>query len=150
MTHDLERFHQNTAIAAVMELLNTTSEYADRGQEPEPGLLREVLESIALLLSPFAPHYCEEMWEILGHSDQLTFVQWPTFDPDLAREEEIEIVVQVNGKTRSRFLASPGISKENMQKLALEDEKAKSHIDGKTIRKIIVVAEKLVNIVAAD
>ena len=150
VTHDLERFHQNTAIAAVMELLNTTSEYADRGQEPEPGLLREVLESIALLLSPFAPHYCEEMWEILGHSDQLTFVQWPTFDPDLAREEEIEIVVQVNGKTRSRFLASPGISKENMQKLALEDEKAKSHIDGKTIRKIIVVAEKLVNIVAAD
>ena len=150
VTHDLERFHQNTAIAAVMELLNTTSEYADRGQQPEPGLLREVLESIALLLSPFAPHYCEEMWEILGHSDKLTFVQWPTFDPDLVREEEIEIVVQVNGKTRSRFLASPGISKENMQRLALEDEKAKSHIDGKTIRKIIVVAEKLVNIVAAD
>ncbi|MFQ5928082.1 MAG: leucine--tRNA ligase [Acidobacteriota bacterium] len=150
VTSDLERFHQNTAIAALMELLNSVYEYVDGEEPPKPVLLKEVLEAMALMLSPFAPHFAEEMWEILGHREHLTFVPWPTFDRCLAREEEIEIVVQVNGKIRSKFLASPGISKENMQALALEDEKTKAYIDGKAIRKIIVVPQKLVNIVATD
>ena len=147
VTHDLERMHQNTAIAAIMELLNSVYEYVDREEQREVGLLREVLEGMALLLSPFAPHFCEEMWEILGHSESITFTPWPTFDPEWAREEGIYIVVQVNGKVRSRFSASPGISKDEMQALALEDAKTKAHIEGKTIRKIIVVPDKLVNIV---
>ena len=147
VTHDLDRMHQNTAIAAIMELLNSVYEYVDREEEHESDLLREVLEAIALLLSPFAPHFSEEMWEILGHSEAITFSGWPTYDPELAREEGIYIVVQVNGKVRSRFSAAPGISKDEMQALALEDEKTKAYIEGKPVRKIIVVPDKLVNIV---
>ncbi|MCH8819230.1 MAG: class I tRNA ligase family protein, partial [Acidobacteria bacterium] len=147
VTHDLERMHQNTAIAAIMELLNAVYEYVDREEQPEAGLLKEVLEAIALVLSPFAPHFCEEIWESLGHADSITLTPWPTYDPEWAREEDISIVVQVNGKVRSRFPASPGISKDEMQALALGDVKAKAFIEGKTIRKIIVVPDKLVNIV---
>lgn len=147
VTHDLERMHQNTAIAAIMELLNAVYEYVDREEQPEAGLLKEVLEAIALVLSPFAPHFCEEIWESLGHADSITLTPWPTYDPEWAREEGISIVVQVNGKVRSRFPASPGISKDEMQALALGDAKAKAFIEGKTIRKIIVVPDKLVNIV---
>ena len=147
VTHDLDRMHQNTAVAAIMELLNSVYEYVDREEEHESDLLREVLEAIALLLSPFAPHFSEEIWEILGHSEAITFSGWPTYDPELAREEGIYIVVQVNGKVRSRFSAAPGISKDEMQALALEDEKTKAYIEGKPVRKIIVVPDKLVNIV---
>ena len=147
VTDDLERMHQNTAIAAIMELLNAVYEYVDREEQHEGDLLREVLEAIALLLSPFAPHFCEEMWEGLGHAESITFTPWPTYDPEWAREEGIFVVVQVNGKVRSRFPASPGVSREEMQALALGDEKAKRYIEGKTIRKIIVVPGKLLNIV---
>ena len=147
VTQDLERMHQNTAIAAIMELLNSVYEYSGHEEQHEVGLLKEVLEAIALLLSPFAPHFCAEMWEILGHSESITFTAWPTYDPEWAREEGISIVVQVNGKVRSRFPASPGISKEQMEALALEDEKVKGFIEGKPIRQIIVVPDKLVNIV---
>ena len=147
VTHDLERMHQNTAIAAIMELLNSIYEYVDREEQRELGLLREVLEVIALLLSPFAPHFCEEIWETLGHSEPITFAPWPAYDPEMAREEGVDIVVQVNGKVRSRLSASPGISRDEMQALALGDEKTKAYIEGKTIRKIIVVPDKLVNIV---
>jgi leucyl-tRNA synthetase len=87
------------------------------------------------------------MWEILGQKEHLTFAPWPQFDPELAREEGIKIVIQVNGKVRSRFSALPGISKEEMETLALEDEKTKAFIEGKAIRKVIVVPQKLVNIV---
>jgi leucyl-tRNA synthetase len=147
VTQDLERMHQNTAIAAIMELLNSVYEYTGQEEPDEMGLLREVLETIALLLSPFAPHFCEEMWEILGHSDSITVSPWPTYNPEWAREEGISIVVQVNGKVRSRFSASPGIPEDEMEALALEDEKARVYLEGKAIRKIIVVPDKLVNIV---
>lgn len=147
LTHDLERFRQNTAIAAIMELLNSIYEYVDQEDHPQPALLEEVLKTMALLLSPFAPHFAEEMWESLGQKERLTFAPWPQFDPELAREEGIKIVIQVNGKVRSRFSALPGISKEEMETLALEDEKTKAFIEGKPIRKVIVVPQKLVNIV---
>ncbi len=147
VTNDLERIRQNTAIAAIMELLNSIYEYADREDHPDPALLKEVLKTTALLLSPFAPHFAEEMWETLGQAERLTFAPWPVFDPEFAQEEEVKIVIQVNGKVRSRVSALPGISKEEMQTLALEDEKTKAFIEGKTIQKIIVVPQKLVNIV---
>ena len=147
VTNDLERIRQNTAIAAIMELLNAIYEYVDREDHPDPALLEEVLKTTALLLSPFAPHFAEEMWETLGQAERLTFATWPVFEPRLAREEGIKIVIQVNGKVRSRFSASPGISKEEMQSLALKDEKTQAYIAGKTIQKIIVVPQKLVNIV---
>ncbi len=145
-THDLERIHQNTAVAAIMELLNSVYDYVER-EEPDPLLLREVFDNLTLLLSPFAPHFAEEMWEILGHKDSLTVTPWPDFDMELAREEEIEIVVQINGKVRSRFLASSQISEEDMKGRALEDEKAREYMEGKTVFKVVVVPRKLVNIV---
>ncbi len=147
VTNDLERIRQNTAIAAIMELLNSIYEYADREDHPDPALLKEVLKTTALLLSPFAPHFAEEMWETLGQAERLTFAPWPVFDPEFAQEEEVRIVIQVNGKVRSRVSALPGISKEEMETLALDDEKTKAYIAGKTIQKIIVVPQKLVNIV---
>ena len=147
VTVDLERVHQNTAIASIMELLNAVYEYTDRDKVPDMALLRETLETIALILSPFAPHFCEEMWEILGHSKSLASGVWPEFDPQLAREEEIEIVVQVNGRIRSRFLVESGVSNQDMKESALNDEKVRTYLEDKSIRKVIVVPEKLVNIV---
>ena len=146
---DLERLHQNTAIAAIMELLNSVYDYLEE-ENFDPRLVREVLDNMALLLSPFAPHFAEEMREILDHSESLVSDGWPTFDPDLAREDEIEIVVQVNGKVRSRFLASPEISQDDMKGRALKDERARDYIKGRTVRKIVVVPRKLVNIVATE
>ena len=146
VTDDLERLHQNTAIAAIMELLNSVYEYVNEG-EPDPAFLRSLVETMILLLSPFAPHVCEEIWETLGHEESLNFVSWPRYDAKLAQEEEIEIVVQISGKVRSRFLASVGISKEEMETAALKDEKVKSHLERKTVRKIVTIPGKLVNIV---
>ena len=146
VTHDLERFHQNTAISAIMELLNFGYEYVNEG-EADPAFLRELVETMLLLLSPFAPHFSEELWETLGHEQSINFAAWPQYDADLAREEEVEIVVQINGKVRSRFLASAGISKEEMEVAALKDEKVKNHLDRKKVQKIVTIPRKLVNIV---
>jgi len=150
VTQDLERLHQNTAIAAIMELLNSVYEYVD-STDPQPDLklLREVLETMALLVTPFAPHFAEEMRSLLGHKVRLRFASWPEFDPELAREEEIEVVIQVNGKVRAKIVTVPGISSDEMEKLALGDERIESYIAGKRRIKLVVVPGKLVNIVVA-
>ena len=99
------------------------------------------------MLAPFVPHFSEEIWEILGHKESLSLMSWPDFDAELAREEEIEIVIQINGKVRSKFSASSQISKEDMKSRALEDERTKEYVKGKTISNVVVVPQKLVNIV---
>ncbi len=146
VTFDLERFHQNTAIATIMELLNSAYEYADQ-EQAEPDLIKEVLEAMTLLLSPFVPHMAEEVWMILGHRGGLSSHAWPQYDPTLAEEEEVEIVAQVNGRVRSRFSTSSALSQKEIQAIALEDKKIQAYIKGRTIRKIVVVPQKLVNIV---
>jgi leucyl-tRNA synthetase len=146
VTEDLERVHQNTAVAAIMELLNSVYEYVDR-EEPDSSLMREVLDQMTLLLSPFCPHIAEEVWQMLGHEDMLIYARWPEFDAELAREEEIQIVVQVNGKVRSKFNAAADISSEDLERRALEDERVQTFVEGKTVRKVIVVPKKLVNLV---
>ena len=146
VTSDLERLHQNTAIASIMELLNSVYDYVDE-EKAEPSLMKEVLESLVVLLAPFAPHFSEEIWEMMGHSESLLFGSWPRYDAGLAREEEIEIVIQINGKVRSRFSASAEISKEDMETEAISDKKVKTYLDGKTIQKIVTISQKLVNIV---
>ena len=148
VTEDLERVHQNTGIAAIMELLNSVYEYVDK-EAPDPLVMKEVLNQLTLLLSPFSPHLAEEVWQSLGHSESLVSANWPEFDSELAREEEIQIVVQVNGKVRAKFNAPADISQEILEARALEDERIVRHLEGKTVRKVISVPKKLINIVAS-
>jgi len=145
VTEDFEsRWHFNTSIAAIMELVNEL--YAAEAELSE-GTVKEVIEKLVLLLGPFAPYVAEEMWEELGRTGPVCRQAWPEFDPELAREEEAEIVVQVNGKLRSRLTAPFGTPKEELERLARADEKVASQLDGKQVVKVIVVPDKLVNIV---
>ncbi|MFQ5740679.1 MAG: leucine--tRNA ligase [Acidobacteriota bacterium] len=146
VTRDLERFHQNTAVAAIMELFNSVSDYVAQSHR-NPVLVGEALQTMAKLLAPFAPHFAEEMWEQLGHQGSLSHQDWPEYDSNWTRKEEIQVVVQVNGRVRSRFSASPEISQPEMERLALGDERVQVHTAGRTIQRIVVVPGKLVNIV---
>jgi len=100
------------------------------------------------LLSPIAPHISEELWEKLGHTNTLAYEPWPKYDESKLVDDEVEIVVQLNGKVRSKLLISRKATREELEEFALNDEKIKEMIDGKTVRKIIAVPGKLVNIVA--
>ncbi len=100
------------------------------------------------LLAPIAPHIAEELWERLGHNESIAYAEWPTYDESQLVENEIEIVVQINGKVRAKLVVPANATKEQMSELAEKDEKIQSEVSGKTIRKIIAVPGKLVNIVA--
>ena len=150
VTTDIEdRFHFNTAISAVMELVNTL--YQTRRPEKDDrktlSVIRETLENIILLLSPIVPHMTEELWGMIGGRGRLSGIAWPSFDEAVAAEEEITIVVQVNGKVRSRIQVAADESDEKIKGLALNDEKIKQFIGDKEIVKKIYVPKKLVNIV---
>ena len=110
-------------------------------------VVAEAQRSLTLLLHPFAPYLAHELWEMIGEKGRLLKQPWPQFDPELAKEEEIEIVVQVNGKIRSRVLVAPGTPDDDVRQLALNDPKVTGSLDGKQIVKAIVVPNKLVNIV---
>jgi leucyl-tRNA synthetase len=140
VTEALDTMRFNIAIAAMMEFQKACSQ--------EEQLPRELLETFVLLLAPTAPHICEELWSMLGHEETLAYEAWQTFDPKLVVDETITIVVQVNGKLRSRLDVPSDMSKEDIEQLARNDEKAKSYYEGKEIRKVIVVPGRLVNIVA--
>jgi len=145
ITEDFEtRWHFNTCIASIMELVNVL--YAE-----EAGIsaaaMPQILERMALLLAPFAPYLAQEMWEELGHEGPIFRQSWPAFDPQLAKEEEAEVVVQVNGKLRSRISVPFGMIEDELIARAMADEKIKLGIEGKQIVKTVVVPDKLVNIV---
>jgi leucyl-tRNA synthetase len=150
------RWHFNTCIAAIMELVNEL--YALEGAEQHQAwdsaaqkftvpLLAESQRTLVLLLAPFAPYLAHELWEMLGEKSNLLRQTWPKYDPDLAKEEEIEVPVQINGKLRGRVVVPAGASKELMLERALGDEKIKAAIAGKQIVKKIVVPGRLINIV---
>jgi len=144
ITDDFEsRWHFNTSVAALMELLN---EVEAQEKQLSSAAMAEVMEKMTLLLGPFGPYLAEELWEELGREGPVFHQTWPSYDPELARDEEAEIVIQVNGKVRSRMSAAFGTPRETLEKQAIE--KVQSHLDGKQIRKVIVVPDKLVNIVA--
>jgi leucyl-tRNA synthetase len=145
------KFHFNTAISAVMELTNTLYNLTGENvaEKPQSEALKEAVEAILLLLSPMVPHFCEELWQRLGHQTDLSRTRWPAFDADAAREEEITLVVQINGKVRSRLQVAADQEDEKVKEAALADEKVRKSIDGKTIRKVIVVKNKLINIVVS-
>ena len=100
------------------------------------------------MLAPIAPHICEELWQKLGHNETITYQPWPTFDESLLIDDEVEIVVQVNGKVRAKLNIPKDLSKEEMQDLALANDNVRMSIEGKEVKKVIVVPQKLVNIVA--
>jgi leucyl-tRNA synthetase len=110
---------------------------------------RSVLETFVLLLSPFAPHLAEELWEALGHRQSLAYEPWPKFDPELVKADEIEVPIQVNGKIRSRIIVPAGTSEERLRELALADDRIQAFIGDKKIVKVIVPRGQLVNIVVA-
>jgi leucyl-tRNA synthetase len=145
MTEDFEtRWHFNTCIASIMELINVL--YAE---EPDISAvpMAEILEKLALMLAPFAPYLSQEIWEELGR-DGLVFRQsWPAFDPELAKEDLAEIVVQVNGKLRGRIHVPFGTPKEELETLAMADQKVQPYLAGKQVVKVITVLDKLVNVV---
>jgi leucyl-tRNA synthetase len=147
VTEDLEdRFHFNTAIAAVMELLNTLQS-TELTSPQWRAVMREALESMVLMLAPFVPHISEELWQILGHSEQLSSTSWPDYDPAAVVDEEILVVVQVNGKLRSKITLPAGMDVETLKQKALADEKVQPFLEGVQVRKVICVPGKLVNIV---
>ena len=137
---DIAQFKFNTAIAAMFDFVNTLTPAARRP--------RSVIEPFVLVIAPFAPHLAEELWQRLGHRDSLAYEPWPQHDPDLARDEQVEIAVQISGKVKARIVVAADADDQAMEAAALADERVQRELSGKHVRKVIVVKGRLVNIVA--
>ncbi|KLI02873.1 leucine--tRNA ligase [Sporolactobacillus inulinus] len=140
VTEDYEIMHFNTGIAQLMTFINEAYK-----QETIPA---SMAEGFIKLLSPIAPHISEEIWSLLGHEDSIEKSSWPSFDAKKLVEDQVEIIVQVNGKIRTRFQVDKGVARERLQEIALNDERIKERLEGKSVKKVIAVPDKLVNIVA--
>ncbi|QJB55436.1 leucine--tRNA ligase [Pseudodesulfovibrio sp. zrk46] len=148
-TRDIENeFQFNTVIAAIMELVNEMYQLKDKLGDSDPKALSSAVATAITLLAPVAPHICEELWQVMGHTDGLTKQAWPSFDEKALVKDEVTMVVQVNGKVRGKFQAPNNAPKEDAEKMALGQENVTKFIEGKTVRKVIVIPNKLVNIVA--
>ena len=148
VTQDFEgRWHFNSAIAQIMELVNAiyAAEPLEEGVRAE--VRKEVLELVTLMLAPMTPHLAEELWEKLGHTNGLWTVGWPEFNAELAKEDEVEIPVQVNGKVRARVVVPAGSGQEVVMEKALADAVVAGYLAGKTVRKVIFVGDKMLNLV---
>ncbi|WP_054691961.1 leucine--tRNA ligase [Syntrophomonas palmitatica] len=141
-----ERFNFNTAISAIMELSNALNSYKDQAS-PDLAVMKETVESMLLLLSPFSPHICEELWQACGHTQSIYLQKWPAYDAEALKQDEVEIAVQISGKVRERLKVPADASEEDLKKIAMGSNKIKQLIEGKNIVKVIVVPGKLVNIV---
>ncbi len=150
VTQDFEtRWHFNSAIALIMEFYNEMQALEPLEHSVRPEVRKEALELLTLMLGPMTPHLAEELWEMLGHSEGMWTVGWPAFDADLARDEEVEIVIQVNGRVRARVKVPAGLGEAELVPKALAEPAVAQHIDGKRVVKQIVVPDKLVNLVVA-
>lgn len=147
MTQDLEEFSFNTAVAALMELRNTLLS-ARREANVSRAAWDEAVDNLLLLLAPVSPHITEELWARRGRPYSIHRQEWPRFDEAVAREEVIDLVIQLNGKTRDKLEVPAGLSEDELRRLALESEKVRRLLDGKTPRKVIIARGSLVNIVA--
>ncbi|TLM70503.1 MAG: leucine--tRNA ligase, partial [Actinobacteria bacterium] len=151
VTDDVARFNLNTAIAAMMELVNTAYDYRNAvpAGSRDAELQREVAETLTALLAPFVPHMAEELWrEVLGGSGSVHRLAWPAWDPAACVADTIELAVQVNGKVRDRVVVAADASEDAVREAALALEKVQAHLEGVTVRKVVVVPGKLVSIVA--
>jgi leucyl-tRNA synthetase len=153
ITENFESLQFNTPVAALMELSNAIG---DSGIDPENAFegdvfaVREAITALVLMLTPFAPHTAEELFSTLVGNEKgllANGARFPESNDELAKADEIEIPVQVNGKLRSRLMAAPGTTGEELEKMALADEKIREHTSGKTVAKVIVVPDRLVNVV---
>ncbi len=164
VTHDLDpRVHLNTAVSAMMELVNELYAFCSRtqcgpaGEESDhvgvierPGtiaVLKESIEALVLMLSPFVPHMAEELWEGLGHSGGITAAGWPAYDESVARAEEIVVPVQINGKLRGRITVPTDTTEEQLRETALAEPQIRTHLQGRTVKKVVVANGRLVSIV---
>ena len=147
VTADLsEKFGFNTAIAALMELINEMYKYKELDTKND-GIIREGIETIVTILAPFTPHIGEELWTMIGKEGSVFNISWPKYDESALVQDEVEVIVQVNGKLRDKISMDANIAREDMEKVALESEKVKAAIEGKNVVKVIAVPKKLVNIV---
>jgi leucyl-tRNA synthetase len=158
-----ERMHLNTAVSSLMELVNelyTFSETTPHGVpgrgESSPGhidrpqtiaAVRETVDALVVMLSPFAPHMAEELWQMLGHVDGLAKAAWPSFDAAVAKADEMVVPVQINGKVRTRLTVRAGIADDELRDLVLADPTVKTYTAGKTVRKVVVAKGPLVSVV---
>jgi leucyl-tRNA synthetase len=152
VTTDIDvRQQMNTAVSAMMELVNELYAFTEKGERsPQaPTVAREAIEALIVMLSPFAPHTMEELWERYGHAGGLAAARWPAFDAEAAKAEELEIPVQVNGKLRGVVKVAPDVAEADLQKAALAETNVQAHLAGKTVKKVVVVKGRLVSIVAA-
>jgi leucyl-tRNA synthetase len=139
VTRDIENFGFNTAISQMMILLNHLSK-----QDTRP---RDVLEKLVMILAPFAPHIAEELWSRLGHDNTLAYEAWPKYDEELAKEKELELAVQVNGKIKERIVVPTDADEQAIKEKALASTKVAQALAGKEPKKVIVIKSRLVNIV---
>jgi leucyl-tRNA synthetase len=150
VTSDFEtRWHFNSAIALIMELTNEIYLCEPLPEGVRPEIQKEILELLTLMLAPMTPHIAEEMWEILGHSGGLWSVGWPAANAELAKDDDVEIPVQINGKVRGKLKVPTGIAQDAIVKLAQADAAIAAHLIGKSMVKVIYVANKLLNLVVA-
>jgi leucyl-tRNA synthetase len=145
---DLEALQYHTAISAMMEYVNVLRREGQEGSHPDKGAVaRDLVEPLVVLLAPFAPHFAEECWERLGHEASVFAARWPEFDPELARDPEVEIVVQVNGRVRGRIRAPAGLPEAEAVSRAKAEPGVRKFLNGNEIRKVIFVPDRLVNLV---
>jgi leucyl-tRNA synthetase len=160
-----ERMHLNTAVSSMMELVNELYAFSEttphglpgRGDEPAGtiertqtiSVLREAIDALVIMLSPFAPHTAEEMWQMLGHTEGLDAAAWPSFDPEVAKAQEVVVPVQVNGKVRARVTVPADLPEDELRVRVLADAVVKQYTDGKTIRKVVVAKGPLVSVVVS-
>lgn len=142
LTDQVEGYHLNTAIAGIMEYVNYLYGIG------VGNITRDAIEALLIVLSPFAPHVVEELWKDIGHGESILKTKWPTYDPALIQEETVLVVVQVNGKLRDRLEVPVDADEETVKEAGLASDKVKPHVDGKTIRKVIYVPGRILNIVA--
>jgi leucyl-tRNA synthetase len=164
VTTDIEeRMHLNTAVSSLMELVNELYAFSDTTEHGAPtrgetlagrverpqtlAVVREAVDALVVMISPFAPHMAEELWEMLGHIGGLAAASWPAFDPEVAKADEVVVPVQINGKVRARVKAPASATEDQLRDIALADPVVQSHIAGKTIRKVVVGKGPLVSVV---
>lgn len=149
VTSDIEdRFRFNTAISAIMEMVNTLYQVGPpNGDKKALSVIRETVEALILLLGPIVPHFAEELWEMIGKEGYLADAPWPSFDAEMAAEEELTIVIQVNGKLRSKITVGADEDDERVKEMALADDKTQKFMEGKEVLKVVSVPKRLVNIV---